>query len=412
MPPAPVVGAPERPHGDHGLPHDLPHSHGHSKPRVAVLTYSSHLCHGCAKKVTPKDWDFSKPLALWDALRWKTGASYFASSEQNHLIRKNHAQYAACHGYAYLSPHTADAHPCYAEMLPIARLVAVPAWAKLPLLQNCLKHFDWLVWLDGDVVIRNHSVAVHDLVTKYDQQCGMLVAEDIVEQENLFNSGVMLLRGGKENPWASHFLHEVMTLGWDMQQERFAGWHVSRKVWDAYLSSTSGRRNRACESQNQSIIRGRQLWEQRAMHSYFWSHANERCRFCIVSPAGTLQAMIKHGHPEEGAFAVHFTEARRGGVGHVREVVTRANETCARSSGRGKARGYIAAPNGKLPPSAAPHKSHAYPSAAALAGLSTPRLHPWAPPPHNSSLRGWAPPHNGSFRGHRHATAPSEGTAT
>ena len=54
-------------------------------------------------------------------------------------FRASHAAYAACHGYVLLTPDGVDglaspAAQCFADLLPVARLIASPAWAKVPLL--------------------------------------------------------------------------------------------------------------------------------------------------------------------------------------------------------------------------------------------------------------------------------------
>lgn len=284
------------------------------------MTYSSDLCHGCTR-------------SFWDWIGLGRGSNYFEQTKS--VVYQNHAQYASCQGYTYVSPDSPQAHKCYDEMLPIARMVAVPAWAKVPLLWNCLKHFDWVLWLDADVLVRNQSIAVEHLVGTYSAKgrCDMIVAEDVVPRGNLFNTGVMLLRGtphAKSDSWAERFLHRVMETGWKDQQEHGAGWEVSEKQWNTALQNITLERQTNYADQEHSTD-GRRLWEQRYMHKYYWDHPAERSHVCMVHPPQKLQAMVKKSHSEQDAFAVHFTYANSDE--HLRSVANYATRTCQGKAG-------------------------------------------------------------------------------
>ena len=198
------------------------------------------------------------------------------------------------------------------------------------MLRNCARHFDLLLWLDADTVVSNLSNSLPELVKGIEKgrRCDLIMAEDVVRASNIFNSGVMAIRGGE---WAYNFFDGLMAKHWDAQQEHNAGWTVSVDDWEQLDKSRWFTGPLGCNRTHalQAPLRqrgvhpapassngvrighapGRRLWEQRFMHKYFWEHPAERCRFCVVRPARRLQAFTKRGQWASD-FAVHATYTR------------------------------------------------------------------------------------------------------
>ena len=115
--------------------------------------------------------------------------------------------------------------------------------------------FDFLVWLDADVIITNMSHSVAELVDglERDRRCDLLLAEDAVERANLFNSGVMIVRGGSEAAWAHGFFEWLMAENWAEQQEHNAGWSVSSEEWARLNRSRWSRGPLGCDRSHPAL---------------------------------------------------------------------------------------------------------------------------------------------------------------
>jgi hypothetical protein len=75
-------------------------------------------------------------------------------------------------------------------------------WAKIPLIQKHLKDWDWIVWLDGDVLITNQERTIEDLIELILPDKFLFIGRDFQG----LNSGVFII---KNCPQAHEFLTNV-----------------------------------------------------------------------------------------------------------------------------------------------------------------------------------------------------------
>lgn len=84
-------------------------------------------------------------------------------------------------------------------------------WSKVPLIQKHLKDWDWIVWLDGDVLITNQDRKIEDLIKLVQPGKFFFIGRDFQG----LNSGVFII---KNCPLAHEFLADVWAFpGFDRQ---------------------------------------------------------------------------------------------------------------------------------------------------------------------------------------------------
>ena len=79
-------------------------------------------------------------------------------------------------------------------------------WGKIPLLRELLDEYDWLLWLDADVVIVDLEADVRQEIREGKD---LHLVEHRLDRQYSANSGVMLIRSGD---WARSFLDEAWAL--------------------------------------------------------------------------------------------------------------------------------------------------------------------------------------------------------
>jgi hypothetical protein len=107
------------------------------------------------------------------------------------LCTLSQVRHAKTHGYTRIT-----------EDLPFDAVRRELQWAKVPLLQKHLADWDWLVWLDGDVLITNQERKIDDLVELVQPGKFLFVGKDFQG----LNSGVFFI---KNCPLAHDFLADV-----------------------------------------------------------------------------------------------------------------------------------------------------------------------------------------------------------
>lgn len=68
-------------------------------------------------------------------------------------------------------------------------------WSKVVLLRSLAESYDLLLWLDADLVIVDRSL---DIASELEEGRFLYLAEHATREGRMPNSGVMLMRGGKE----------------------------------------------------------------------------------------------------------------------------------------------------------------------------------------------------------------------
>lgn len=125
----------------------------------------------------------------------------------------NRRRYAELHGY--------DLH---VEGRWAVDPATPPSWSKIKLVKKYLPFYDYVLWVDLDVLFMNFNKSVEELALKHPYD-DVLVAADL----NGLNAGVMLFQS---TPWTSNFLDEIWHFDGDRRhiwQEQFAITELLRK---------------------------------------------------------------------------------------------------------------------------------------------------------------------------------------
>jgi len=120
------------------------------------------------------------------------GAEYKRSVVGCSLSQARHAQK---HGYDRIT-----------EELPFDEVRRELQWAKIPLIQKYLPKYDYIMWIDGDVLITNQERKIEDFIKLMKPHEFLLIGKDFQG----LNSGVFIIRNCVE---AIQFLKET----WDFQ---------------------------------------------------------------------------------------------------------------------------------------------------------------------------------------------------
>lgn len=80
-----------------------------------------------------------------------------------------------------------------------------PVWDKIQLLKDNLNYYDWLVYLDADILITNLTKKLEDII---DDNYNFIWSRDCHAE----NSGVIFIKG--KNEWSERFLDDV----WNIDQ--------------------------------------------------------------------------------------------------------------------------------------------------------------------------------------------------
>jgi hypothetical protein len=99
-------------------------------------------------------------------------------------------KYCESHGYEFLI------HPCEKKTWP------EKVWEKIPLLLENLAYYDWVMWLDSDAIIMNHSIRLERIISMVQDWDDLIISCD----EHGLNSAVFLIRN---SGWSHEFLKRV-----------------------------------------------------------------------------------------------------------------------------------------------------------------------------------------------------------
>lgn len=97
------------------------------------------------------------------------------------------------------------------EEIPFDEVKRELQWAKIPLIQKHLKDWDWIVWLDGDILITNQDRKIEDFINLIHPGKFLFIGRDFQG----LNSGVFFIRNC---PLAHEFVEDVWNFkGFDRQ---------------------------------------------------------------------------------------------------------------------------------------------------------------------------------------------------
>ena len=110
------------------------------------------------------------------------------------------ARHAKTHNYTRIT-----------EELPFDDVKRELQWSKIPLIRKHLADWDWIVWLDGDVLITNQDRKIEDFINLVHKDKFLFIGRDFQG----LNSGVFFI---KNCPLAHEFLEDVWNFqGFDRQ---------------------------------------------------------------------------------------------------------------------------------------------------------------------------------------------------
>ena len=116
------------------------------------------------------------------------------------LCTVSQVRHAKTHGYTRIT-----------EQLPFDDVKRELQWSKIPLIQKNLKDWDWIVWLDGDVLITNQDRKIDEFINMIEPDKFLFIGRDFQG----LNSGVFFIRNC---PLAHVFLEDVWNFqGFDRQ---------------------------------------------------------------------------------------------------------------------------------------------------------------------------------------------------
>lgn len=160
----------------------LPWAHVESPmrpPRIAMMTLATY-----SKNFTPSHEGAGEMLTPEQAEEERR-----IHQEAQTLSLSDKEEYCRQHGYDFYA--VTDAFPGR----------AVP-WSKIPAAMTLLPKYDWLVWVDADAIIVDHSVRLEEFTDpRYDAIVGL--------DENGLNTGVFFMQS---SVWSQLYLAEAWTL--------------------------------------------------------------------------------------------------------------------------------------------------------------------------------------------------------
>ncbi len=120
------------------------------------------------------------------------------------LTKPNHADYAARHGYTYWPRTGRISGTQFFDPNAKKRVWRLGLyWQKIAAMEQALeREYDWVMWVDADVVFTNPNVKIESIIERYGNDKDLIVATDLwLGRHDQINSGVFLVRnspGGRK----------------------------------------------------------------------------------------------------------------------------------------------------------------------------------------------------------------------
>jgi len=106
------------------------------------------------------------------------------------LCTKSQNDYVKKHGYVFITDES------------VYDTNRTPPWSKIRLIQKYLRDYDYMVWIDADVMIMNNERRIEEFISLVPDDAFLFIGRDF----NNLNSGVFIIRNCAE---AFQFLDEV-----------------------------------------------------------------------------------------------------------------------------------------------------------------------------------------------------------
>lgn len=88
-----------------------------------------------------------------------------------------------------------------------------PHWSKLPLVLTHLKNYDYLVWMDADIIIMNEKIKLEDLMREHMGMRDIMACRDVSEH---INTGVVFVKN-------TEFSHALLELQYSLPELEYCG---------------------------------------------------------------------------------------------------------------------------------------------------------------------------------------------
>ena len=141
------------------------------------------------------------------------------------------------------------------------------SWSKILVIQKVLADYDWILWVDADAAVMNHSIRIDHLFKEFlDREKYLILTKDGAKN---INFGVFLLKNIK---WS----FELLKLIWDQKQ------FINHK-W----------------------------WENRALIHLYFNNLNVKAYTHLITDNGLRFNCFPHFNDyKEGDFIIHFAGLR------------------------------------------------------------------------------------------------------
>lgn len=133
--------------------------------------------------------------------------------------RENKIQYCTKHNYEFIED---DDIVDYSRPIP---------WSKILLILKYIKNYDYIVWIDADMLVMNDSIKIESFINKY-QDYNIICGNDW----RMINTGFLIV---KNNNWSIQFWKDVYddTIKYDPEsdpKERYQNWEQGKFIflWD------------------------------------------------------------------------------------------------------------------------------------------------------------------------------------
>ncbi len=108
-----------------------------------------------------------------------------------------------------------------------------PAWSKIPALQTHLggDKYDWLVWLDDDILITNPNITLTEILNKAPSEKNLIAQQDC-NKDILFNTGAFAIRNCEDS---KKFLHTTISIDFLIKTQWTRNWEQNAMCYVATL---------------------------------------------------------------------------------------------------------------------------------------------------------------------------------
>jgi len=202
--------------------------------------------------------------------------------DSNPVLRNNRIEYARHYGYNY----------CEMQDETIALHSRAPQWDKVPLLARMVGHYNYVVLMDGDMLLGNTCVSFRHLIGSMGN-ADILLSEDLDFAPTPINTGVAIFKSGAfTKTMFSEEIHDKSLVNglrhmWPFEQGAFV--RFSQRFPNQFCRPDPGRFEEANVETNH----------------FHWAEPGPQCKVIVHSLGPHFQQFFAQW--QKGAMFVHFT---------------------------------------------------------------------------------------------------------